>query len=467
MINKIYKRIHNRYSTLFKFIFFLRYLLGIFFISIVLFLLIPHFYDLKKKDSVIKNYLFESYGLTLNKYEKIEYKSLPTPSLEIQNANVSIETESIQLDIARLSIYPKLINLHSNQNFSVRKIIFDKSKTSLLDSDLNILIDYIYHLKNKLTFKDLNIKIFRNKSIIIHLKRINFSNFGYNKNLVKGEIFNKKFKILISDNFHKINFKLFKTGIVTDINFNEIKKESKLSGIFKSKFLNSNLKFNFDYDDEKLKINNSFFRNKDLSFNNESVITFEPFFFSSSIINIEDINIKLLKNIDVINILNTKDFIKKINTNNEINFKSKKFSTNLIDNLYLKTNLAYGRLVFSKKIFISGHIFSCDGEINLLEEYPILYFDCLMFSESKKKFLKEFSINYKNKNELFKLKVRGNINILNKKINFENITKNQDYKATKEDLNYFKVSFESILFNNNFVDIFNLKKIKEFILEIS
>jgi hypothetical protein len=216
-----------------------------------------------------------------------------------------------------------------------------------------------------------------------------------------------------------------------------------------------------------LKINNSFFRNKDLSFNNKSIITFEPFFFSSSIINIEDINIKLLKNIDVINILNTKDFIKKINTNNEINFKSKKFSTNLIDNLYLKTNLAYGRLVFSKKIFISGHIFSCDGEINLLEEYPILYFDCLMFSESKKKFLKEFSINYKNKNELFKLKVRGNINILNKKINFENITKNQDYKATKEDLNYFKVSFESILFNNNFVDIFNLKKIKEFILEIS
>ena len=45
-------------------------------------------------------------------------------------------------------------------------------------------------------------------------------------------------------------------------------------------------------------------------------------------------------------------------------------------------------LVFSKEIFISGHIFSCDGEINLLEEYPILYFDCLMSSESKKKFLK-------------------------------------------------------------------------------
>ena len=63
MINKIYKRIHNKYSTLFKFIFFLRYLFGIFFISVVLFLSIPHFFDFKKKDEIIKNYLLESYGL--------------------------------------------------------------------------------------------------------------------------------------------------------------------------------------------------------------------------------------------------------------------------------------------------------------------------------------------------------------------------------------------------------------------
>ena len=91
MINKIYKRIHNKYSTLFKFIFFLRYLFGIFFISVVLFLSIPHFFDFKKKDEIIKNYLLESYGLKLNKYENIKYNSLPTPKLEIQNADLSIE----------------------------------------------------------------------------------------------------------------------------------------------------------------------------------------------------------------------------------------------------------------------------------------------------------------------------------------------------------------------------------------
>ena len=81
--------------------------------------------------------------------------------------------------------------------------------------------------------------------------------------------------------------------------------------------------------------------------------------------------------------------------------------------------------------------------------------------------MKEFSIKYKNKNEPFQLNVRGNINILNNKINFKNITMNNNYEASKEDLNYFKQSFETILFYENFLSIFNYKKIREFILEIS
>ena len=108
MINKTYKIIHNKYSFLFKFIFFLRYLFGIFFISGVLFLIIPHLFDLKKKDSVIKDHLSERYGLRLNKYEKITYNSLPVPNLEIQNANIDIDKDSLKMDVASLRIYPKL-----------------------------------------------------------------------------------------------------------------------------------------------------------------------------------------------------------------------------------------------------------------------------------------------------------------------------------------------------------------------
>ena len=43
----------------------------------------------------------------------------------------------------------------------------------------------------------------------------------------------------------------------------------------------------------------------------------------------------------------------------------------------------------------------------------------------------------------------------------------KDYEASKEDLKYFKDTFENILFDKNFISIFNYNKIAEFILEIS
>ena len=467
MINKIYKNIHNKYSTLFKFIFFLRYLFGIFFISVVLFLSIPHFFDFKKKDETFKNYLLKSYGLKLNTYENIKYTSFPMPSLEIQNADINIGVDSLKLNVRSLKIFPKLLNIYNYQNFEAKKIILNKNKIILNDYDLKILLIYIYDLKKKLTFKNLNLIITRKDTSLIDLKKINFSNYGYNKNIISGEIFNKKFKVSINDNRNKINFKLAKVGIVIDVDFDDTKKDAKIRGVLRSKLLNSKLKFNFVYDEKKLKIYNSYFRSKNLSFNNESIIIYQPFFYLSSIFKVEDINRSVLKGININKILNSKNLIKKINTKNEINFKSKKFSKNLIDNLYLNMNLAYGRLVYSKKISISDNIFTCKGDVNLLQEYPVLYFDCSIISNDKKKLLKKLSIKYKKKNQLFKIYVKGNINILNNKINFNYITMNQDYKASKEDLNYFKQSFEAILFDKDFLNIFNYEKIKRFILEVS
>ena len=39
-------------------------------------------------------------------------------------------------------------------------------------------------------------------------------------------------------------------------------------------------------------------------------------------------------------------------------------------------------------------------------------------------------------------------------------------KAAKEDIKFFKNSFENILFDKTFLEIFELKKIKKYILEI-
>ena len=80
--------------------------------------------------------------------------------------------------------------------------------------------------------------------------------------------------------------------------------------------------------------------------------------------------------------------------------------------------------------------------------------------------LKKFSIKSKKNDNILKVSVKGNLNILNNKINFQNISTDEGYKASTEDIVFFKNSFEKILFDGNFLDIFETKKIKDFIQEI-
>ena len=71
------------------------------------------------------------------------------------------------------------------------------------------------------------------------------------------------------------------------------------------------------------------------------------------------------------------------------------------------------------------------------------------------------------KNKEISIKITGNLNLINQKINFDSIIMNKKNRLNEEDLKYYKTTFENILFDKNFLKIFDLKKIKKFILEIS
>ena len=120
---------------------------------------------------------------------------------------------------------------------------------------------------------------------------------------------------------------------------------------------------------------------------------------------------------------------------------------------------------FKKKFLIAENLFNCESNLNILEEYPLLYFNCKILVNDKKRLFKKFSIKTKKKNDNLEIETKGYLNILSKKINFDKISLNGN-NSTIEDLKYYKDSFESILFEKNFSGIFDLKKIKSFILEI-
>tara|TARA_X000001036_G_scaffold385317_1_gene379786 strand:- start:1355 stop:2758 length:1404 start_codon:yes stop_codon:yes gene_type:complete len=467
MLNKFVKTIHNKYYKFFRFIFFLRYLFTIFFVTITLFLIIPNFFNYEKKSKFIIDHLLDNYNYKVTRFEKIKFTSFPVPKLEIKNAIISFNSTSKNLKLKNLIVYPKLLNIYQYENFQSNKIVFTDSDISLETAELFDLLNELFKQKNKLIIKNLDINIINEDKAVIGIKNIKFKNFGYDENLIQGKIFKKNFRLKFENNFKHIDFEIKNSGISAVINLKKNEGKNIKKGILKSQILNTNLKTDFVFDEKEIQFDNFFFRNKDIVFSNQSLIIFKPFLDINSKYIIEEFNPHILEKINLNELLKSKNFIKKINSKNEINFKSKKFSNNFIDQLDLKINLAYGRVNYSKKILISDDIFECNGDINLLEDYPILFFDCNIFSYDKKKLLKKFSVKTKKKDEHFKLQVKGNLNILSKKINFKKVLLNENYNASKTDLKYFKDTFENILYDENFTKIFKLKKIKEFILEVS
>ena len=302
-----------------------------------------------KKFGIVKNKAVEIKNIT-NKYliKKINFKTFPIPNLELSNVQANVKNTEINLDIKKLVIFPKLISIYNFENFQTNKLILKNNSTILETSNVMLLIKNLLEQKSKLSLNNLDLSVTNENKFILNLKNINFTNYGYNKNLIQGKIFGKKFKTSIDDNLKYINFKLIGSGVNAFINFDIGQKQNLKSGIFGAKILNTKLKLNFNYNNKILEIYNSYFRSINLSFNYKALIKLHTFLKIDSRLEVEELDAHLFNNLNLIKLLEKKDILKEININNEINFKSKKFTKNLIDNLNLKFDLAYGRINYFK-----------------------------------------------------------------------------------------------------------------------
>ena len=466
MINKIYKTIHSKYWNFFKFIFFLRYVFAIFLIAISLFLLIPKFFDYEKKLEMVREYLIKNYELDVNNYSSIKFDIFPFPNLSIKNIDLKIRDKPLILKEKNLKIFLNLKNIYNFENFEAKKIIFSETKIALDIDRAKELLNYFSEFKNRLDVQDLNLDLKKEDKLLLKIKNINFSNYGYRKYKINGEIFDNKFKAHLRNNNKNLNFKILNTGIKANFKFNEKSSLDLISGSSKISLLKNYLKFDFDINNNRIEIVKSNFKNKNLSISFNSLINFNPFFVINSNIKINEINRELIDKINLEKILINKEIIKKLNSDNTLNYTAKKYRSNIIKNYSSKTSLAYGRLSFQNKIFISGGEISCKGDSLLIDEYPRLNFFCLFDLKDKKKLFKQFSITKNINKDPKNLSIEGSLNLLNKKINFKNINIGESYIANEADMKYFKETFERILFDEGFFSIFRIDKIKKFLIEV-
>ena len=220
MINKIFKRIFNRYSNIFKFLFYIKYLFLIFFIASLTFLLIPKFFDYEKKQIHIKNYLIKNYNLTIKETEKVQFNIFPLPNLEINKVILDLNKAS-QIKANKILIYPNIFRIYDFENFEANKVSIIDGKLNLKAKDFSSFYRKLINQKNKINLNNLLIQIINEKQPIISLTNINYSNFGYKKHEINGIIFKKKFNIKLKEKFKRITFNVPDSGIFAEMNFFE------------------------------------------------------------------------------------------------------------------------------------------------------------------------------------------------------------------------------------------------------
>ena len=465
MINKNFKRIFNKYSNIFKFIFYLKYLFLIFFISLLTYLVVPKFFNFSEKQFYLKKHLEQNYDLKIKNIEKIQYNIFPVPNLEIKNASLNFLNDDLEIEAKKVYIFPNILKIYNFENFKSNKINFINCDIKIKTKYISSFYKKIVSQKNKINFHKTTIQLLDDTKPVLSLTNLNYSNYGHKKNLVHGKVFNKNFRIKVSEKLDNINFKLINTGIFGEIVYlgNTVNKV-KL-GKFKGKILNSNIKFNFSIDEKELIIQDYIFRNKDLSYDSNGKIIFSPFFSIDLKSKIKDINKDLFYKINFKKLFKNKDFLKRLNINQEVVYSSKRFSRNFVRNLNAKIDLAYGRIVINKTILLDKGEINCNSEMNLIDEDSILILKCQITSEDEKNFLRSFLKNYNGKNEALNLEIKANLNLIQKKINFLIVT-NNTYQASEEDLKFFKEIFEITFLEDNLLDIFNTKKINNFLENI-
>ena len=212
MINKNFKRIFNKYSNIFKFIFYLKYLFLIFFISLLTYLVVPKFFNFSEKQFYLKKHLEQNYDLKIKNIEKIQYNIFPVPNLEIKNASLNFLNDDLEIEAKKVYIFPNILKIYNFENFKSNKINFINCDIKIKTKYISSFYKKIVSQKNKINFHKTTIQLLDDTKPVLSLTNLNYSNYGHKKNLVHGKVFNKNFRIKVSEKLDNINFKLINTG---------------------------------------------------------------------------------------------------------------------------------------------------------------------------------------------------------------------------------------------------------------
>ena len=478
MINKIFKKISNlitrkNYNTersitkILKFIFFIRYLIFIFFTTITIYLLTPKFIKHEKNIDFFTNNLSLKYDLNLSEYEKIEYKIFPTPRLYLKNLNIIHKDKIFEGNIESLIIFLNFKNLLNYQNSKTKKILIKNAQLNSQVKDLKNLFNYIYSLDNNVIFQETNLKFKNLENDLITIQKIDLNKKDNGDFNINGLIFKKKILLKFqkkNNNKNKLSIKIPTIGINSFLLFDAGSDLSSSKGSFALNLLNTDLFFNFDFNDN-LTISNSFVKNKNIHTSFDGKNNLNPYFNFNLYLKIKNANFEqILKNKINYKIINNKRYLKKFNGEVQFSYKKNKFSKSPIKNFFVDLNFENGDIfIKDSNLLINGGNFSFNGLLKNFQDFSRLNFNLSLKLNDQKLFLRTFDVSIKNKYKIDKIDLKGSINLSTFRINLEKVLINNSKSLNKKEILNYKMRFEEEVLQNSLSNLFYKEKISNFL----
>jgi hypothetical protein len=368
------------------------------FVSLFLYLSVPHLYDNSKSVTNIKNQLSEHLNLDFNLSNKYKYNLFPRPNFEFKSGSFLNQVESS----GKVKIYISPKYLLFSKKIKIVDVIFDNTNFNLNKKNYNFFTKLLNRNFSNFTLKIKNSNIFYKniENDVLFINKIKDLKYFYDtKNLenvlfAENEIFNISYEVKIIDDsikekiISKINLNFINLQIENSYNYSSYKKNGLIELIYNKNKSGGTYNFeknffNFNYLD----------KSKDKNYKFNGFVSLKPFFSelsgdfselnSNILLNSNSILVQLLKT----GILNNNN----LNINTKIKAKQISSFRDLI-NLSLSAKISEGL------IDINGTKF----ELKNYADFKIT--DSLIYTDNNNLILDTLiSINVKDYNEVYKI----------------------------------------------------------------
>jgi hypothetical protein len=405
----------------------------------------PNFFNYTPE--LIEKSLQKKNDINIKNISKIDYKLFPSPRLRLTGSTLEFKKNFLEVEDAEIDIILDPQNLINYQNIDYNKLLIKGGSINVEISKVNQLLNYIKKNKKKINLKKNIIivlkedkKLFEINNTITQINsKNNIQKLSLDGLLLGHKIFfilEKKFK-----NKSNITFKIPELDISTKILLIQKNNFKTFEGLVNFMVLNNLFQFNFTKK-KNITINKGYVRNNLINSSFEGEVRFMPHFFFNldvkpSKANIEDLFSIIQKNYFSDN-AEAFEIIKKIN--GSLNFK----------------NMFEGNITFqNKKILFQNfkigkyNSIFLDAKTSKLGKKGKIYFN--LYKKIQRK-----------NNSSKKLKISGFITPFSSKVTFEQIVLDEEI-FTLEKIIYYEKKFKKDVINSSLNNIFNEKKINNFL----